>query len=91
MTLDVHLLTVALDKTREQCAAVAEKLIAEGRTFEVAEMIRRGIAVDRLPPPASAAPAQPKQKPGKAGASGAGFDLEISQARFAQQMGRTPP
>jgi hypothetical protein len=90
--LTTNHITAAVRTTRQNCAALAERLLALGRGDEIPSMILRGIAPDRIPPHADPVPPTPSLptrtvKP----RAGAGFDPEVSKARLAQQMGKAPP
>jgi hypothetical protein len=87
MTVTSDTITAALRVTRENCALLAEALIAAGRSSEVGDMIRRGISPARIPPLSEPAP---QKQPAQAVA---GFDEATSKRRFEEQTRRhvAPP
>jgi hypothetical protein len=78
----------ALRMVREQCAAVAEALIAANRVAEIPTAIRLGLPANQLPSVISLTKPR-SQQPDKP-AAGAGFDKTISEQRLAAQLGRPP-
>lgn len=91
MTVSSDTITAALRVTRQNCAALAERLLALGRGDEIPRMILAGIAPDRIPPLAEPAPPAPAAHAAKSGASGPGFDPEVSKRRFEEQTRRAAP